>query len=111
MLTVDSNMKPTLSGGPLNGLYEFAQLHFHWGDDDFHGGENQINNKQYPLELHIVLYKKDYADVNSALSHPDGLCVLGCLFEVTISSHWCSRFIKFHSLRLQNMATKTTRAL
>lgn len=85
MMTIDSGTIPTISGGPLgDGVYEFAQLHFHWGDSDSCGGENEINNKQYPLEMHMVFYKKEYSDVNSALTHSDGLCVLGLLFEVKI---------------------------
>lgn len=85
MLTSNSDFKPTITGGPLTGSYEFAQLHYHWGIDDTCGSEDKINNKTYPLELHLVFYKKEYSDVNSAMGHCDGLCVLGCLFEVRIT--------------------------
>lgn len=34
MMTIDSDKTPTVRGGPLNGTYKFAQLHFHWGSDD-----------------------------------------------------------------------------
>ncbi|KAJ6646133.1 Carbonic anhydrase 7 [Pseudolycoriella hygida] len=82
MMTIDSERKPILSGGPLKGDYEFAQLHFHWGDDDTHGSEDEVDGKSYPMELHVVFFKKEYLDSTAALDHPDGLCVLACLFEV-----------------------------
>lgn len=82
MLTTNSNTKPILSGGPLNGEYEFAQLHFHWGDDDNHGSEDEIDGKSYPMEIHFVFFKKEYLNSDAALDHPDGLCVIACLFEV-----------------------------
>ena len=46
-LTIDNLIKdlPTISGGGLEGPYEFAQMHFHWGEDEF-GSEHKINNKQ-----------------------------------------------------------------
>jgi len=82
LMTLTSDNKPTISGGPLKAEYEFAQLHFHWGANDTCGSEDQMNHKRYPLELHLVFVNKRYSDFNSALTHWDGLCVLGCLFEV-----------------------------
>ena len=35
-------------------------------------------------QLHIVHVKKDYDDLETALSDPEGVAVLGFLFEVTI---------------------------
>lgn len=47
MLTFDhEEVKPTITGGPLNGLYEFAQFHFHWGDNDTYGSEGSIDNRR-----------------------------------------------------------------
>lgn len=54
-----------------------SQLHFHWGDDDTHGSEDEIDGVSYPMELHIVFFKKEYLDATSAMDHPDGLCVIG----------------------------------
>lgn len=83
MMTTDSETKPTISGGPLNGEYVFSQLHYHWGDSDDHGSEDEVDGVSYPMELHMVFYKKEYLDATSALDHSDGLCVLACLFEVS----------------------------
>jgi len=47
MITLDTDEFPTVSGGPLNGLYEFNQLHFHWGDNDTFGSEDLIDGKRY----------------------------------------------------------------
>jgi len=82
MMTITADKKPTISGGPLKADYEFAQCHFHWGANDTCGSEGQMNHKKYPLELHLVFVKKEYLNFNAALAHWDGLCVLGCLFEV-----------------------------
>lgn len=43
MFSTDAKRKPSISGGPLNGEYEFAQFHFHWGSDDLHGSEDEID--------------------------------------------------------------------
>jgi len=90
MMTINScDKKPTISGGPLNEEYEFAQLHFHWGANDTCGSEDKIDNKRFPMELHLVFYNKKYGDVNSAMASNnwDGLCVLGCLFEIQDSDN------------------------
>jgi carbonic anhydrase len=47
---------------------------------------NKLNNVfhlfRYPAELHIVHYNSKYGSFNGALSHDDGLAVLGILIEV-----------------------------
>lgn len=71
-----------MSGGPLNGTYVFEQLHFHWGENDWEGSEDLINNHSFAMELHAVFYKDDYGSMNGAVSHRDGLAVLAFFFEV-----------------------------
>ncbi len=53
------------------------------GIDDSCGSEDKFDGKSFPLELHIVFYKKDYKSVDAGLEHKDGLTVLACIFEVT----------------------------
>ena len=49
---------PAISGGGLNGTFNFVQLHFHWGSDLKKGGsEHLINSKRYAAEMHLVHYK------------------------------------------------------
>lgn len=49
---------PTISGGGLKGTYEFAQLHFHWGDSENKGSEHKIEGKAFPMEVHLVHFNK-----------------------------------------------------
>jgi carbonic anhydrase len=75
---------PTTSGGGLDGTYILAQGHFHWGSQNNVGSEHKIDHVQYPMELHLVHYKKSFE--NSALARDsetrDGLAVLSILFHV-----------------------------
>lgn len=82
MITMDSKIKPTISGGPLHGEYEFAQFHFHWGDNDTLGSEDLIDGRSYPMELHVVFFNKQYTDAQHAMQYSDGLCVLAFFYEV-----------------------------
>ncbi|XP_063699331.1 putative carbonic anhydrase 3 [Culicoides brevitarsis] len=82
-LTVNVENMPSVKGGPLNGTYHFAQLHFHWGDNDTYGSEDTIEGHSYPMELHAVFFKSDYLSVKSALNHEDGLTVLAFFFEIS----------------------------
>lgn len=86
MLTTDSKRQPLLSGGPLNGSYEFAQLHFHWGSEDDIGSEDEIDGKSYAMEMHFVFFKKEYLNADAAMAYSDGLCVLAIFFEVQHSN-------------------------
>ncbi|CAO1306342.1 unnamed protein product [Diamesa hyperborea] len=83
MYTLDAEKAPTIEGGPFHGPYEFAQLHFHWGGNDSYGSEDLILGKSFPMELHVVFYKKEYREMRSALDHSDGLTVLAFFFEVS----------------------------
>ncbi|XP_072757678.1 carbonic anhydrase 13 [Anoplolepis gracilipes] len=84
MLKINASKAPMLSGGPLgNNVYVFEQLHFHWGENDYEGSEDLINNHSFPMEMHAVFYKEDYKSMNEALKHSDGLAILAYLYEVS----------------------------
>ncbi|CAF4364577.1 unnamed protein product [Rotaria sp. Silwood2] len=54
-LQIDSTAFPlTLSGGGLNGTFQFVNLHFHWGENYKSGSEHQINGEKYGGEIHFV---------------------------------------------------------
>jgi len=78
----------TIQGGPYNGeVYQFLQLHFHWGSVDTRGSEHTINGTEYPMELHMVHINSKYVDAEGNLdggyaTNGDGLAVLGFMFEV-----------------------------
>ncbi|XP_011304952.1 carbonic anhydrase 2 [Fopius arisanus] len=73
---------PFITGGPLRGEYLFTQLHFHWGEDNTVGSEHTTDGSSYPLEMHMVHWKRTYGSFNEALRHPDGLAVIGLFFEI-----------------------------
>ncbi|KAF5293187.1 hypothetical protein FQA39_LY13655 [Lamprigera yunnana] len=53
---VDSLYPLSLVSPLIPRTYSFSQLHFHWGDGllgDL-GSEHLINNKSYPMEMHLV---------------------------------------------------------
>ncbi|XP_011505437.1 PREDICTED: carbonic anhydrase 2 [Ceratosolen solmsi marchali] len=74
-----------MSGGPLNGIYVFEQLHFHWGENDREGSEDLINNHSFAMELHAVFYKDKYGSMNDAIHNPDGLAVIAFFFEAEVN--------------------------
>lgn len=80
---MDSKIKPTISGGPLRGTYEFSQFHFHWGDNDTVGSEDLIDGRSFPMELHMVFFNKQYLDTKHAMQYSDGLCVLAFFYDVS----------------------------
>lgn len=83
MLKINESKTAMLSGGPLgNNIYVFEQLHFHWGENDYEGSEDLINNRSFPMEMHAVFYKEDYKSMDEAFNHSDGLAILAYLYEV-----------------------------
>ncbi len=38
----------TVTGGPLGkDMYQFAQFHFHWGDNDWKGSEHHMDGVRF----------------------------------------------------------------
>ncbi|XP_071561953.1 carbonic anhydrase 1 [Temnothorax nylanderi] len=84
MLKTNESKAAMLSGGPLeDNIYVFEQLHFHWGQNDYEGSEDLINNHSFPMEMHAVFYKEDYKSMDEALKHEDGLAILAYLYELS----------------------------
>ena len=38
---------------------------------------------RYPMEIHFVHYKAEYGSLGEAVKQPDGLAVLGAMFEIS----------------------------
>jgi len=86
---------PRIKGGALGKgenfyLYDFLQAHFHWGSHSGQGSEHKINDVEYPMELHIVHTRTNFADDVASAVDPDnciangaycGLSVVGLLFH------------------------------
>nr|UDM84255.1 carbonic anhydrase 5-like protein [Tridacna squamosa] len=83
-IQVDTQGKFHVSNGGLRYLYNTAQFHFHWGHRNHVGSEHTIDGKAAPIELHIVNWNSDeYKSIAEAVTEPEGLAVLGMLFEVS----------------------------
>lgn len=82
------NPRPTVRGGGLDGTYVLEQFHFHWGKINTEGSEHTVNDKQYPVEMHFVMFKEGFADVTAAVADnkPGNLAVLGIWFELTTNA-------------------------
>ncbi|XP_063223491.1 carbonic anhydrase-like [Bacillus rossius redtenbacheri] len=72
----------TLSGGPLRGVYQFSNLHFHWGPNSSVGSEHTLTGERYSMEAHVVHFKQEYGNVTNAYSYPDGIAVVAFFLEV-----------------------------
>lgn len=76
--TYAPGIQPSITGGPLGrDSYEFVNIHFHWAS------EHTVNSKQYEAEMHVVFYNTKYGTFENAVTHLDGLAVLGFLCYVS----------------------------
>ncbi|XP_066262380.1 putative carbonic anhydrase 3 [Euwallacea similis] len=68
--------RPYITNGSLSGKYVFSHIHFHWGANDTEGSEHTIDGRQFPGELHVVLFKSCYLTQEAALKEKDGVVIL-----------------------------------
>lgn len=103
-----ANSGVEVSDGGLTGVYTVQQFHFHWGTETSDGSEHLVDSRRFPMEvdlscikmmllksslkfsyqsclfqMHIVCIKKGM-DISEALTHNDGLAVLGFFIEVLL---------------------------
>ena len=72
----------SLSAGPLEGEYQLAQFHAHWGGENIRGSKHTVDGKMFSAELHLVHFNTKYGSFGDAVDKPDGLAVLGILLKV-----------------------------
>jgi len=72
----------SIRGGPLEGEYELAQYHCHWGRENARGSEHTVDGKRYAAELHLVHFNKRYGSFAEAADKSDGLAVIGVFIDV-----------------------------
>lgn len=60
-------------------------IQFYWSNDAQQSPGHQVNNQSVPLEIHFVHTNSAYANLNEALSRPDGLLIFAAL--VVPSTH------------------------
>lgn len=80
---IDTEGEFYVSNGGLPDIYRTAQFHFHWGHKNHHGSEHTVDGKAAPIEMHIVNWNTKFASIGDAATKPEGLAVLGILFEVS----------------------------
>ncbi|XP_071979746.1 carbonic anhydrase-like [Engystomops pustulosus] len=73
-----------LRNAALPNVYQLAAFHLHFGELPFddEGSEHHIDGNAFPLEIHFVFYNTKYPDLLSARDNPDGLAVVGVLFNI-----------------------------
>ncbi|EDV24927.1 expressed hypothetical protein [Trichoplax adhaerens] len=81
---VSTGKNCVIRGGPLGEHeYELVQFHAHWGDDNDHGSEHDVDHTPFPMEIHFVHWNKTlYKDAAEATKSPDGLAVVGIFATV-----------------------------
>ncbi|CAF0804441.1 unnamed protein product [Rotaria sp. Silwood1] len=51
------------TGSDLIGKFYFVNFHLHWGEDDKHGSEHEINERSFPAEAHFVHKNHDNGQI------------------------------------------------
>ncbi|CAF1225347.1 unnamed protein product [Adineta ricciae] len=64
------------TGGGIKGVFYFVNFHLHWGKNDRHGSEHEIDGHRYPAEAHVVFKNHETGQI----------AVFAFLFTVT--NHW-----------------------
>lgn len=64
------------------GIWHFETGHFHWGPTPAAGSEHTINGRSFPMELHLIHRNHKYDTLEQAFKKPDGLLVLGVMFQL-----------------------------
>ena len=47
--------KTQITSGGMEGHYNFAQLHFHWGTVHTIGSEHTVSEESYPMEVRSII--------------------------------------------------------
>ena len=72
-------------GGLSLTKFQFAQAHFHWGNNDNQGSEHEIDGVSFPMEMHIVHWNLDVGEtLKEAVDKDTGISleVLGVHFKI-----------------------------
>ncbi len=73
-------------------------MHFHWGSHDSVGSEHMIDGVRFPMEMHLVHYKRSYGSFDEAVDKPDGIMVLATLCKVNTNSIFVTLFLNITKL-------------
>ncbi|KAG8236517.1 hypothetical protein J437_LFUL012803 [Ladona fulva] len=95
--------RPFIESSLLEDEYVFEALHFHWGRNENEGSEHFINGESYPLEMHLVHFKRSYRSFPRSVNYIDGLAVLSYVFEVQQENNHHFNEIIEATNRIQNV--------
>lgn len=45
----------SISGADLKTTYKLAQIHFHWGENNYQGSEHLLDDEKFPLEVCLFI--------------------------------------------------------
>lgn len=81
--TFCSNLRPTVTGGPLDETYQFCNARFRWGSNDEEGSEHTIENVRYAMELQVVHVKvgRPYMNIKDA-AEDNAILIISYLYQV-----------------------------
>lgn len=68
-------------GGPLQGVYAFDSVHFHWGENMTSGSEHSLDGSKYAGEIHLIHYNHMYGTYCQAKTHPNGIVIMATLLQ------------------------------
>jgi len=72
-----------LISSSLPAPYRLSQFHFHWGTARQGGSEHTVNEKRWPLEMHLVHVDENIPASQTTLNK-NGMVVVSVLFDITI---------------------------
>ncbi|XP_064614083.1 carbonic anhydrase 1-like [Liolophura sinensis] len=75
-------LKVTGTPGIGNQTFELSSFHFHFGPSNNVGSEHRMNGRAFPAEIHFVHVNTKYSSLGEALTHPDGLAVIGVFLRL-----------------------------
>lgn len=79
-----SDAKSVVNGGPLpaDHTFELAEIQFHWGRNSSRGSEHTVNNKAFPMELHLVHWNTTlYRNLSAATGRKFGIAIIALFVQ------------------------------
>jgi len=91
-----SDKQPYLTYRHSGGERQFVldHIHFHWGSKSNMGSEHTINNKHFPMEMHLLHKAPEHDTLYAATQHPESFAVISVLFEVS----WFPNLVLSHAI-------------
>ncbi|KAJ7984491.1 hypothetical protein DPEC_G00355370 [Dallia pectoralis] len=81
LVELDSGVQ--ISGGGLSEVYDSLQFHLHWGNGtSAPGSEHTVDDRRYPMEMHIVNTKTIYNRSLTNVSTADGTGIAALSFLI-----------------------------